>query len=603
MTKYLFILSVLLSVCSVSTAGSLTQTDWSGGSGLEGPVSAFNDDFDTQDDLCWWGAPGSLSLFEGPASNTIGEGGSYALFGDLEPDGDIDMFLRGGYSHICLYINNLDTPSEDWEQTESFVEDEYCNGIGMGPGVDSDGDLDLFTGRHFSPIHKLTVFHRNSYPYWPYAIVAEFDWYGPYEVIDLDGDGDSDLLVRYGDNYSWYSNDGSGNSWTFQGFFYQGASHTGVEDLDGDSDRDLVLATPNSLVLLENDGTGGWTGHTVDSTSSGVHFIKPGFADINGDGVTDIVGGTNSQELLWWENPGSFTDPWTRHTVPGSLTILSVDGGDLDGDGDHDILTGSTTGMHWWENQDGYGDLWQCRQLAGDTVATVSCSQIIEGARSEAVMVSRLRYYGLYAGDGVSRWYNVMDDPPLQGALKSSIVDVGVPAVWDSLYWTEDTPPSTAIGFQLRSSTWFHKMGPWSDILTEPCSLQGILDDGDQYVQYRVILETAETGVTPVLHDVTITWSEVGLSPDGGSRVSELQLRVEPVPSRGATFARFTLDVTMPVEIMVFDLSGRRVSNTVLQNLSPGTHSVPLQGFSPGVYFCRLEAGGLSDVQRFVVIE
>ena len=601
--KRLLVFAVLAYACPVATAGSLTQTDWSGGSGLEGPASAFNDDFDTQDDLCWWGTSGSLCLFDGPVSSTIGQGGGYALFGDLEPDGDVDMFLSGGYSHICLYINRLDTIPGYWERTDTFVEGQYCNGIGMGPGVDADGDLDIFVSRRFSPIHKATDFYRNEHPSWPRTTVAEFDWYGPFEVLDLDMDGDSDLLVRFGDNYSWYSNEGSGSSWTSQGFFYQGVSHTGVEDLDGDSDRDLVLATPDSLVLLENDGTGGWIGHKLDSTSSGEHFGRPGFADLNGDGETDILGYSDLQELMWWENPGNFNDPWTRHTVSDSLSFLTVDGGDLDGDGDHDILTGSATGLHWWENQDGSGSLWSCLKLAGDTVATVSCSQVIEGGEEEAVMVSRLRYYGLYVGDGVSRWYNVLDDPPLQGALKSSIVDVGVPAVWDSICWTAETPPSTAIGFQLRSSSWFHEMGPWSDTLTSPCSLQGILEEGDQYVQYRVILATDNADLTPVLHDVTLTWSEVGISPDAGSRVFGLQLWVRPVPSRGAPCASFTLAVTMPVEVMVFDLAGRVVSGSVMQDLSAGTHSIPLEGLSPGVYFCRLEAGGLSETQSFIVVK
>ena len=147
-------------------------------------------------------------------------------------------------------------------------------------------------------------------------------------------------------------------------------------------------------------------------------------------------------------------------------------------------------------------------------------------------------------------------------------------------------------------------MGEWSDTLETPCYLSGVLNDGDRYVQYKAILETSNPDSTPTLNDVTITWNPLGIGetaepiPPG----TEL-LPFSPNPVAGSPIIRFGLHETAFVDISVFDLSGRLVTEVIGYEYSPGFHDVLLEDLSPGIYFCRMMSDEYSATQRFVVIQ
>ncbi|RKZ02944.1 hypothetical protein DRQ21_07190 [Candidatus Fermentibacteria bacterium] len=58
----------------------------------------------------------------------------------------------------------------------------------------------------------------------------------------------------------------------------------------------------------------------------------------------------------------------------------------------------------------------------------------------------------------------------------------------------------------------------------------------------------------------------------------------------------------MLVSIALIDLSGHVIA-IIDGEYIQGYHSIQMDRFSPGVYFCRLVSGGFTDTQRFVVIE
>jgi hypothetical protein len=144
-------------------------------------------------------------------------------------------------------------------------------------------------------------------------------------------------------------------------------------------------------------------------------------------------------------------------------------------------------------------------------------------------------------------------------------------------------------------------MGAWSDTLSIPCLLEGILADGDQYVQYRVILETSDPVSTPTLFDVMLTWDPMGI--EGGEDPAILALLpFSPNPS-SLPAVRFSLPESASVAFSIFDLSGRLVSMINGEEYSPGYHDVLLDDLSSGVYFCRMISDDFTATQRFVVIE
>jgi hypothetical protein len=124
--------------------------------------------------------------------------------------------------------------------------------------------------------------------------------------------------------------------------------HTSAVDLDGDGDLDLVVAILGSVlaadepvgkvVWLENDGKQSFTTHLVLDDLRRVSDVQA--ADLTGDGKLDLVVaefGYDRGRLLWLENMGDnkFRDR-ELYAVPGVIHVPLVD---LNGDGRLDIAT------------------------------------------------------------------------------------------------------------------------------------------------------------------------------------------------------------------------------------------------------------------------
>jgi hypothetical protein len=101
------------------------------------------------------------------------------------------------------------------------------------------------------------------------------------------------------------------------------------------------LDSPNPFVPLPNLPYGF---ETIDS------FLIPTVGDLDGDGDLDVVVGLNDQELVLFRNVGTPTEPFFER-IPGSLipsNQLELDLApalvDIDGDGDFDLFVGTYSG-------------------------------------------------------------------------------------------------------------------------------------------------------------------------------------------------------------------------------------------------------------------
>lgn len=115
-------------------------------------------------------------------------------------------------------------------------------------------------------------------------------------------------------------------------------------DLDGDGDMDMVGVTNGQNYYYLNDGNGNFSGTTL-GTPGGNYSCA--FADLDADGDLDIItvgspvststGQLSGQNYIYW-NDGSAGFSVTTNLGPNTSYSIDVDTGDIDGDGDLDIV-------------------------------------------------------------------------------------------------------------------------------------------------------------------------------------------------------------------------------------------------------------------------
>ncbi len=93
------------------------------------------------------------------------------------------------------------------------------------------------------------------------------------------------------------------------------------------------------------------------------------------------------------------------------------------------------------------------------------------------------------------------------GTLVSSAFDSGGTANWDTISWTGSTPTGTTLQFRTRTSATQAGLASaaWSDYYT--VSGSAVASPPNRWIQYEAKLTTVNNLVTPVLYDVTITYS------------------------------------------------------------------------------------------------
>ena len=92
---------------------------------------------------------------------------------------------------------------------------------------------------------------------------------------------------------------------------------------------------------------------------------------------------------------------------------------------------------------------------------------------------------------------------------------------------------------------------------------------------------------------------------EAGPEVAALRLApAAPNPARSRTALRFTLRASGAVRLRLFDALGREVAVLADGDRAAGEHTVTVDAarLVPGLYLARLDAGGASATQRFVVV-
>jgi FG-GAP-like repeat len=255
--------------------------------------------------------------------------------GDFDGDGKLDLVVAAfGWNRVggisVLFNRTTDWSKPDFERVEV---DARPGSIHVLPvDLNRDGKLDFVA--LISQEHEAVVafigdgkgafepqeLYRAPHPNWGSSGI---------QLVDLDGDGDLDILASNGDMFD-----------------------------------DDILKPYHGLQWLENKGGLRFEPHPLAPLAGAFRAVA---GDLDGDGDLDVVasaftgmagGGTVPlPSLVWLEQvaPGRFV----RHTLAsGQPRYATMDLGDVDGDGDLDVVTGvfrlvgtSEDWLEIWENQ------------------------------------------------------------------------------------------------------------------------------------------------------------------------------------------------------------------------------------------------------------
>ncbi len=332
--------------------GNNTQTGWYAnlGGGLYGPQQAITDlispatpfcadvDGDGDKDVIGFGLPGGTVWFanDGMGTFTLGDTipiGVPKAIADFDGDGDVDLTVTTGTTCNVQLLQNQGGLS--WINISVETVSGYnLVGTSYAPAdLDGDGDEDLLACSGMDLAAWYPNLGNGSI-----GLRERFcqTMAGAYDISasDIDLDGDQDLVTAsyYGDWVCWYANSGNG-TFSRQNVIVEHKNQVSASrtaDLNGDGLSDIVTNVGSCAIIWNNNGGSSWTPDTLPG--AGVSRCE---VDLDGDGDLDLVGSAK-----WYENDGSGL--FTTHAEP-QLVAGTVRAGDMTGDGVVDlVISGST---------------------------------------------------------------------------------------------------------------------------------------------------------------------------------------------------------------------------------------------------------------------
>jgi subtilisin-like proprotein convertase family protein len=307
--------------------------------------------------------PGAVSMTLASWSPSEAHGTTSVAWGDVDGDGDLDLAAGNSGSANKVYLNQngvLQTAADNpWSSNEM----DNTTSVVWGD-VDGDGDLDLAVGNSWQPnrLYLNQGLDVTGALSMTLASWSPSEAHGTTSVAwgDGDGDGDLDLVVgNDGQPNQLYLNWGGRleNSATWTSSETDSTTSVAWGDVDSDGDLDLAVGNlwpqPNRLYL--NQGRALQIDEAAWSSSEAHDTRSVAWGDVDGDGDLDLVAGSKGDQVnrLYLNQGSALQTNAAWSSTETEVENAEVAWGDVDGDGDLDLAVGNTDGNRLYLNQGG----------------------------------------------------------------------------------------------------------------------------------------------------------------------------------------------------------------------------------------------------------
>ncbi len=569
-------------------------------------------------------------------------------FNDYDGDGDIDIWSWNEYSTSEYFYKNMSVENGTCE-TPEFI----CRNRCYGQFGESSESFQIFIGEEFEC--DFNVLNPRSDEEAPLRHTG-----GTTLAVDLDQNGLRDLIIGdvtenalaalmvheslseedsvtavYYDFPATFTNTLQAVMTTFLGAFYEDINNDGIFDLLVSPNTFSDGADRRSLFLYLNNGQNDLPSFDYvqddflqsDMIDAGVNAYPVVF-DLDNDGLKDLfvvnrkafeLGVTYTTRIWYYRNTGTLVEPAFTLTDENWLNIPSLSWqsifpsfGDLDADGDADLVMGDQEGyLHYFENIAAPGEA--CEFVLSPNViventgedldvgqnATPQLVDLNEDGKNDLIIGELNGSVNYYENIGTNQNYSFqLVEDTIGNVVATSILGI--------------QGKSVPYMFKNGEGEWQLLIGTETGQINHYNQIEGNLSGTFNLVTstYENIFEGERCAI--FLSDITGDNQDdlfVGNIGGGVGIYTHLPLGVNdqyfsqkimvyPNPARDKIRIDFPERIEMPVDIQLIDNTGRMVqSYQALTNKSEQN----ISGLSEGLYIIRMISKSFATYERLII--